>query len=53
LTKKQNPLDWYHDNVCSSCDRPDKKCPEGSHQEIACILAAVLKEVRGAGSHAT
>ena len=44
MAKKQNALDWYHENFCSKCDRPIENCKEGSGKEIACILAALLRD---------
>jgi len=45
VTRKQNALDWYHEEHCSQCDRPTEECKEGRGQEIACILAAILKAI--------
>lgn len=42
---KRNDLDWFHDNHCSYCDRPGKGCEEGSMTELACIAAAILREL--------
>ena len=43
MARKQNPLDWYRDNVCVDCDRPTKDCLERPVEELACLLAYVAR----------
>ena len=43
MVRKQNPLDWYDENVCVDCDLPNKDCPDGSAKKLACITAYVAR----------
>ena len=45
--RKQNALDWFHDNYCQSCDIPTPHCEDGSLDQITCILATILKKLHG------
>ncbi len=46
MSKKQNPLDRFHEEVCSRCDIPNDKCQAGSTKEQSCILAAILRAIQ-------
>jgi len=46
MAKRGNALDWFHESVCSQCDRRVEDCVEGSGREIACILAKILYELQ-------
>jgi len=46
LGKRMNALDWYHEGHCSHCDVPSELCSEGSHRELACIMARILYELQ-------
>ena len=43
--RKQNSLDWFHENYCQHCDRPRNTCTMHPMDEVACILAAILKKL--------
>jgi len=43
MSKRMNALDWFHEKFCSQCDRPIDECKEGRGQEIACLLAHLLR----------
>jgi len=43
LVKKQNALDWFHDRYCQNCDRPRTCCTLRPTEELACILAHILR----------
>ena len=43
--RKQNSLDWFHETYCQDCDRPRNMCTMHPLDEVACILAAILKKL--------
>lgn len=43
--RKQNPLDWFHEAVCTNCDIQNKECPHGSTVEANCIQAYIAKKL--------
>jgi len=43
MAKRQNNLDWFHDEYCSRCDMPGEACEAGSPREIACLLATLIR----------
>jgi len=45
LARKRNPLDWYHETYCQDCDRPRTCCTLRPEEELACILAAILRQL--------
>ena len=47
--RKQNSLDWFHETYCVDCDRPRNMCTMRPLDEVACILAAILKKLSTQG----
>lgn len=42
--RKKNPLDKFHEEVCSECDIPNRQCSD--LQINSCIQAALFFELR-------
>jgi len=43
MQKRQNALDWFHERYCQNCDRPRTCCTLRPTEELACLLATLIR----------